>query len=66
MTKEEIYEIGDNSDDVGIRSLLEKGYLIADTQFINLPKYGVPYDYVVGKMKDIDNPRRNIESWVYR
>lgn len=38
------------------RSLLEKGYLIADMQFINLPKYGVPYDYVVGKMKDIDNP----------
>ncbi len=37
-------------------SLLKNGYLIADAKFINKAKYGVPYQYIVDNMQNIDNP----------
>ena len=35
--------------------LLTQGYLITDTEFVNVPKYGVPYGYIVDNMANISN-----------
>ena len=35
--------------------LMSQGYLTCDTIFVNIPKYGVPYGYIVDHMIDIPN-----------
>lgn len=36
--------------------LIENGYLIVDPSYINIKKYGVPYNWIVNKMNNINNP----------
>ena len=36
--------------------LKKDGYLIVDPKYININKYGVPYNWIVNKMKHINNP----------
>ena len=38
--------------------LLKNGYLIANSQYINRLKYGVPYQYIVDNMQHIENPHK--------
>ena len=35
--------------------LLKKGYLVANANFINKKKYGIPYGYIVSHMQNIEN-----------
>lgn len=36
--------------------LMSKGYLIVDQNYVNTSKYGVPYNWIKEKMKNITNP----------
>ncbi len=36
-------------------SLIKNGYLVADDNFINKAKYGMPYDYIISHMQNINN-----------
>lgn len=47
-------------------SLLKNGYLVANEKFINLDKYGVPYNYISNKMQNITNPyNAKFPLWVW-
>ncbi len=39
-------------------NFLKEGFLIADSQYINRLKYGVPYQYIVDNMQHIENPHK--------
>ena len=36
--------------------LQKDGYLIVEPKYVNIKKYGVPYNWIVNKMKNINNP----------
>ena len=36
--------------------LISKGYLVVDSNYVNTKKYGVPYNWIVEKMNNINNP----------
>ena len=46
--------------------LMSQGYLTTDTSFVNIPKYGVPYGYIVDHMKSTYNKyHADYPLWVW-